>query len=63
MEKEKNVTIPEEFFVDLVKHFLAGIRLDEDRIRLRLQEKLDTMVKRVQGKFPCKSIKGEDKDL
>jgi hypothetical protein len=43
---EKNITIPEELFVDLVKYFLAGIRLDEDRIRLGLQEKLDAMVKR-----------------
>jgi hypothetical protein len=46
MEKKKNITIPEELFVDLVKYFLAGIRLDEDRIRLGLQEKLDAMVKR-----------------
>lgn len=46
MEKKKNVTIPEELFVDLVKYFLADIRLDEDRIRLGLQEKLEAMVKR-----------------
>jgi hypothetical protein len=46
MEKKKNVTIPEELFLDLVKYFLADIRLDEDRIRLGLQEKLDAMVKR-----------------
>jgi hypothetical protein len=46
MEKKKNVTISEELFVDLVKYFLADIPLDEDRIRLGLQEKLDAMVKR-----------------
>ena len=33
MEKKKNVTIPEELFIDLVKYFLADIRWDEDRIR------------------------------
>lgn len=44
-EKE-NVTIPEELFIDLVKYFLADIRCDEDRIRSRLQEKLEAMVKR-----------------
>ena len=37
MEKKKNVTIPEELFIDLVKYFLADIRWDEDRIRSRLQ--------------------------
>lgn len=26
MEKKKNVTIPEELFIDLVKYFLADIR-------------------------------------
>ena len=46
MEKKKNVTIPEELFIDLVKYFLADIRWDEDRIRSRLQEKLEAMVKR-----------------
>lgn len=46
MEKKKNVTIPEELFIDLVKYFLADIRCDEDRIRSRLQEKLEAMVKR-----------------
>lgn len=46
MEKKKNVTIPEELFVDLVKYFLADIRLDEDRIRFGLQAKLEAMVKR-----------------
>ena len=46
MEKKKNVTIPEELFIDLVKYFLADIRWDEDRIRSRLQEKLGAMVKR-----------------
>ena len=46
MEKRKNVTIPEELFIDLVKYFLADIRWDEDRIRSRLQEKLEAMVKR-----------------
>ena len=45
-EKKKNVTIPEELFIDLVKYFLADIRWDEDRIRSRLQEKLEAMVKR-----------------
>lgn len=46
MEKKKSVTIPEELFIDLVKYFLADIRWDEDRIRSRLQEKLEAMVKR-----------------
>ena len=46
MEKKKNVTIPEELFIDLVKYFLADIRWDEDRIRSGLQEKLEAMVKR-----------------
>ncbi len=46
MEKKKNVTIPEELFIDLVKYFLADIRWNEDRIRSRLQEKLEAMVKR-----------------
>lgn len=46
MEKKKNVTIPEELFIDLVKYFLPDIRWDEDRIRSRLQEKLEAMVKR-----------------
>jgi hypothetical protein len=46
MEKKKNVTISEELFVDLVKYFLVDIRLDEDKIGLRLQEKLDALVKR-----------------
>lgn len=46
MEKKKNVTIPEELFIDLVKYFLADIQWDEDRIRSRLQEKLEAMVKR-----------------
>ena len=46
MEKKKNVTIPEELFIDLVKYFFADIRWDEDRIRSRLQEKLEAMVKR-----------------
>ena len=46
MEKKKNVTISEELFVDLVKYFLADIRLDEDRIRFGLQAKLEAMVKR-----------------
>lgn len=46
MEKKKNVTISEELFIDLVKYFLADIRWDEDRIRSRLQEKLEAMVKR-----------------
>lgn len=39
MEKQKNVTIKQELFMDLVKYFLANIREDEDRIRLELQEK------------------------
>lgn len=42
---EKNVTIPEALFIDLVKYFLADIRWDEDRIRFGLQEKLEAMVK------------------
>ena len=46
MEKKKNVTIPEELFIDLVKYFLADIRWDEERIRSGLQEKLEAMVKR-----------------
>ena len=46
MEKKKNITIPEALFIDLVKYFLADIRWDEDRIRSRLQEKLEAMVKR-----------------
>ena len=46
MEKKKNITISEELFVDLVKYFLADIRLDEDRIRFGLQAKLEAMVKR-----------------
>ena len=46
MEKKKNVTIPEELFIDLVKYFLADIRWDEDRIRSGLQEKLEAMGKR-----------------
>lgn len=46
MEKKKNVTIPEELFIDLVKYFLADIRWDEDRIRSGPQEKLEAMVKR-----------------
>ena len=45
MEKKKNVTIPEELFIDLVKYFLADIRWDEDRIRSRLQEKLEAETK------------------
>lgn len=44
MGKKKNVTIPEELFIDLVKYFLADIRCDEDRIRLGLQEKMEAMV-------------------
>ena len=36
---EKNVTIHEALFIDLVKYFLADIRWDEDRIRFGLQEK------------------------
>ena len=46
MGKKKNVTIPEELFIDLVKYFLADIRLDEARIRFRLQEKMEAMMKR-----------------
>ena len=34
MEKKKNVTIPEELFIDLVKYFLADIRWDEDTITI-----------------------------
>lgn len=40
MEKKKNVTIPEELFIDLVKYFLADIRWDEDRIRSGLQDEI-----------------------
>lgn len=46
MEKQKNVTIKQELFMDLVKYFLVNIREDEDRIRLELQEKMDALVKR-----------------
>lgn len=44
-EKEKCYN-PGKLFIDLVKYFLADIRWDEDRIRSRLQEKLEAMVKR-----------------
>lgn len=46
MEKQKNVTIKQELFMDLVKYFFANIREEEDRIRLELQEKIDALVKR-----------------
>ena len=46
MEKQKNVTIKQELFMDLVKYFLVNIREDEDRIRLELQKKMDALVKR-----------------
>lgn len=46
MEKQKNVTIKQELFMDLVKYFFANIREEEDRIRLELQEKMDALVKR-----------------
>lgn len=32
MEKQKNVTIKQELFMDLVKYFFANIREEEDRI-------------------------------
>lgn len=46
MEKQKNVTIKQTLFKDLVKYFLINVREDEDRIRLELQQKLDALVKR-----------------
>lgn len=46
MEEQKNVTIKQELFMDLVKYFLVNIREEEDRIRLELQEKMNALVKR-----------------